>query len=314
MTSLVSDVQTTAFGKASPFDEKHDGKAQRKGQSKRIDRRSQRSPFAGQKRHARQEFQPRYALTLGDQAEIRVGSTLQGAGLAEHGFSVEELKQISAKLGSNCILRVLSDALDERHRSGNEAAVLLIKNGVNLIMDDATFADRMLSEQKHVQYDAKYFDRRRQTTLKNQARLNVVFGEVGRAHTEDYKQGTIVAWQDVPLFAQLRQTLSTVLGPKSANLHGEGNLYHHHTAGIGFHGDSERKIVVGTCLGSAATLRFYWRAPHSRKLHKGPFDFKVEHGDIYIMSEKASGFDWKRSSKFRLVHAAGAPKHIGKLE
>lgn len=284
--------------------------------SKRLKRRRETSllSFGSQKRQLRPYFQPRYALTLGEQAEIRVGSTLMGSGLAEHGFSVEELKHIADKLGTSCILRVLSGALDEKDRRGNEAAVLLIKNGVNLIMNDATFADRMLGEQKNVRYDEQYFDRRSQKTLNNRARLNVVFGEVGKAHTEDYKQGTVVAWQDVPLFAQLRRTLPSVFGEKAARLNGEGNKYHHNAAGIGFHGDSERKIVVGTCLGSAATLRYYWRAPGSSKLHKGPFDFVVEHGDIYIMSEKASGFDWKCSSKFRLVHAAGATKYIGKLE
>ena len=80
--------------------------------SKRLKRRRELSllSFEPTKRQLRPYFQPRYALTLGEQAEIRVGSTLVGSGLAKHGFSVDELKTIHSKLGVD--LRVLSDALD----------------------------------------------------------------------------------------------------------------------------------------------------------------------------------------------------------
>jgi hypothetical protein len=251
----------------------------------------------------------RYALTLGEQAEIRVGSTLTGNGLAKRGFSVRELRAIANSLGG-CDFRVLSDVLDKKHAAGNEAAVLLIKRGVDRIMGREGGADEMLAEQKAVKYDEKYFDPRRQKTLTNRARLNVVFGEKSVPHAENYSHGTIVGWDCVPRFSELRKTLPSVLGEIAAGLNGEGNFYHHGDAGIGYHGDGERKIVVGTCLGKTATLRFYWRAPHSSTAHKPPFDFVVEHGDIYIMSEKASGFDWKMRSRFRLVHAAGAKKYL----
>jgi hypothetical protein len=33
-------------------------------------------------------------------------------------------------------------------------------------------------------------------------------------------------------------------------------------------------------------------------------------GAMYIMSEKATGFDWKKSSLFTLRHAAGAAKFL----
>ena len=41
-----------------------------------------------------------------------------------------------------------------------------------------------------------------------------------------------------------------------------------------------------------------------------PIDIDVEHGDIYIMSEKATGHDWKMRSKYRLVHAAGHSSYL----
>lgn len=132
----------------------------------------------------------RFALTLGEQAEMRVGSTRVGNGLAEHGFSVGELQALHARLGGD--LRVLSNELDPKHRPGNEAAVLLIKNGVNVVMQQADYADQMLREQLQLQYDSKYYDRRGKRTVNNRARLNTVFGAQDVAHSADYKQGTVI--------------------------------------------------------------------------------------------------------------------------
>ena len=41
-----------------------------------------------------------------------------------------------------------------------------------------------------------------------------------------------------------------------------------------------------------------------------PIDLLVKHGDMYIMSEKATGNDWRRRSRVRVVHAAGSKKYI----
>lgn len=35
---------------------------------------------------------------------------------------------------------------------------------------------------------------------------------------------------------------------------------------------------------------------------------KLHHGDMYVMSDKATGYDWKKSSILTLRHAAGAKK------
>ena len=36
----------------------------------------------------------------------------------------------------------------------------------------------------------------------------------------------------------------------------------------------------------------------------------LEHGDIYVMSEKATGFDCKKRDVFTLKHAAGCAKFL----
>ena len=45
---------------------------------------------------------------------------------------------------------------------------------------------------------------------------------------------------------------------------------------------------------------------------RAPVDVYVRHGDVYVMSEKATGFDWRLRSKTRVVHAAGAAKYVDK--
>jgi hypothetical protein len=81
-------------------------------------------------------------------------------------------------------------------------------------------------------------------------------------------------------------------------------------SGIGFHGDSERKIVICASLGDSKTLRFYWRSPGSSNIIGDHCDFELEHGDIYAISEKATGDDWKKRSSFRLVHGAGHSEYV----
>ena len=77
--------------------------------------------------------------------------------------------------------------------------------------------------------------------------------------------------------------------------------------GIGFHGDTERKIVICARLGATIPIHFQWFHRHkpigSRKI------FTPNHGDIYIMSEKAVGNDWRKSSLYTLRHAAGSTKY-----
>ena len=41
---------------------------------------------------------------------------------------------------------------------------------------------------------------------------------------------------------------------------------------------------------------------------------RFNHGDIYIMSEKSVGTDWKRRASLQLVHAAGAEKYMKQLD
>lgn len=260
----------------------------------------------------------RYALTFGEQSEIRAGGEKHGNGLVDKGFDVDELSNVLSNelMGPLSQLELLHKRLPvgEQDKPEHQAAVLLIKGGVNAMMGDSGYADRLLAEQNQTEYDKMYYDARFKKTLNLRARHNTVFGEVGRIHTDDYKVSSVISWQDVPLLSAFRQKLPTFFGPKAVNLQGEGNHYYdQRKCGIGFHGDAERRIVICASLGETTTLRFKWRPPHSveGEFSTEPCDIRVEHGDVYVMSDKATGHDWKRRSIYRLVHGAGCPKYIG---
>ena len=89
----------------------------------------------------------------------------------------------------------------------------------------------------------------------------------------------------------------------------EGNRYYNlKNTGIGFHGDTERVVVMCISIGcDNYPMRWQW-FKDSMPLGK-PIDIILDCGDVYIMSEKAVGSDWKLSSKYTLRHAAGADKY-----
>jgi len=185
-------------------------------------------------------FGGRFALTMGEQSEIHVGTKIYGSGLAKEGFTVQELQDIAEKFGDNAQITYLSNGLPAKYRkdTSNDAAVLVIKDGINLIMEEVDYADRMLKEQQSISYDKSYWDNRRKKKLNKQARWNAVFGDKHIEPSEDYQQSTVIAYDEVPLFAAFRAKIPDVAGPKAQSLESEGNHYYEAKSGIGFHGDS----------------------------------------------------------------------------
>lgn len=87
----------------------------------------------------------------------------------------------------------------------------------------------------------------------------------------------------------------------------EGNYYYDtKKTGIGFHGDSERCIVVAARLCESIPLVYNWF--HNSEAIGSRVELNINHGDIYVMSEKAVGTDWKKKSIYTLRHAAGCSK------
>mmetsp|Transcript_18344 Transcript_18344/g.42846 ORF Transcript_18344/g.42846 Transcript_18344/m.42846 type:complete len:284 (-) Transcript_18344:84-935(-) len=253
----------------------------------------------------------RYAITFGEVAITHVGAPEYGTGLRDHGFSVTELRALSSKLPGSELVS-LNEALPAEYKDApgadEDAAILVVRAGAVTMLQSATAAEELLKEQDSIVYDRMFFDRGQ--TKHKRARHNLVFGDVAHAASSDYKQPTVHSFSSLPLLARFRELLPRVFGAKAEGLFAEGNHYYDSTCGVGFHGDAERKIVICLSLGASSTLRYQWRPPGSSTAVGKSVDIEVHHGDVYVMSEKASGWDWKRRSKARLVHAAGAVKYI----
>ena len=103
------------------------------------------------------------------------------------------------------------------------------------------------------------------------------------------------------------------------NLLAEANVYYkdeykkNNFCGIGYHGDTERprSPVIGCNVGADRYLSF--RAFHkNRYFNDHEVRIKLEHGDIYFMSEHAVGCNWKKSSQVVFRHRAGSLKFLEK--
>lgn len=112
----------------------------------------------------------------------------------------------------------------------------------------------------------------------------------------------IMIWNQVPILTNIKKNLENILQENS--LQGEGNYYYNNkTCGIGYHGDSERRKVIAIRIGASLPIYYQW-------FYKGnPVGNRIEKmingGDIYMMSAKAVGNDWKIRNKYTLRHAVG---------
>ena len=100
----------------------------------------------------------------------------------------------------------------------------------------------MFKEHDDLEKDTTYYDTRRSKVLNKKARHNLCFAEEAIAPNIAEKQGTVVAFNSVPLTKYIREALPQILGDKAKDKNAEGNYYYDlNKTGIGFHGDAERK-------------------------------------------------------------------------
>jgi hypothetical protein len=249
-----------------------------------------------------------YTVTFGDRAENEAGMQIIGAA-APNGVTAAQLEQMHGQLaadGKQCRLIDLGQLLAGHVDAAiiPEAKLLVIQNGVNSLMEDPGFEAALLAELQAMPKD--------RTTLSygqvrnKHARHNNTMGDFTQEPDIANGMGTVVNLAGYPNTNTIRNTL-TALVNALLPLVGELNHYFNATTcGIGYHGDAERRIVVGVRLGPGANgmpLKFQWYKNHGAIGRNG--HIMLSSGDVYIMSEKAVGFDWKRSSILTLRHAAG---------
>lgn len=245
-------------------------------------------------------------ITFGDQAENHKGMEKIGEE-AEDGFTCDDLREIYEKLSEDGVdveLVNLNGPLEEMEIDAPEASVLIIRDGINLLLEDSEKED-LFAELTDFVWDSKAL-MYGQVRNKN-ARHNVCFADEGQEPDYEAGKGRIIAWDDVPLLSKLRERMPEYLGEKSEDLVGEGNYYFDISkCGIGFHGDAERRKVVAARVGADMPIHYQWfikNKPVGERII-----LELKDGDMYVMSEKAVGTDWKRSSIYTLRHATGCDR------
>jgi hypothetical protein len=247
-------------------------------------------------------------ITFGDQAENHKGMQQIGA-LSKSGFTYEDLVKFKDRLETEnceCKLVNLNDYVETKMEV-ETAGVLVIKNGVNKLLENiGRNVNELFEEQNNLDVDKKALMYGR--VVNKHARYNLCFSDF--TQEPDYKNGLgrVIAFNDVPLTNHIRQQLNEYFGKKALNLQAEGNYYYDiNKCGIGWHSDLERRKVIAIRLGEAMPLYFNWF--HKSKPIGNKIQINLEHGDMYIMSEKAVGTDGCKRSIPVLRHATGCDKY-----
>jgi hypothetical protein len=251
-----------------------------------------------------------FSLTFGDVAENHKGMQKIGR-VSDNGFDLNDLiciKEWFQSNGCKCNIIDLHKLLDEDVQKGNEAYLLIVKKAVNILLEDEKGDDKLFAEQDILEKDKKAFMYGR--IVNKHARHNLCFSEEHQEPKYEEGKGRVYAFNEVPLLNKIRERLGEIIGEKGTNLQAEGNYYYDiKKCGIGYHGDAERKKVIAFRLGANIPLCYTW-FHNNENISDIVKINNLEHGDMYVMSEKTTGFDWKSKSKYTLRHAAGCDKYI----
>jgi len=252
------------------------------------------------------------SLTFGDQGENHVGMEKVGSMVdIGQGFNLEDFMKYQAifeEKGYIVEIHKLNDLYTAVGSDEIDAAfVMVVRKGMSFFLEDYGKTDRnVFDEMNKFSWDKKYYDTRRKKVLNKNARANVCFGETDREPDYENKKGRIVGYGGVECLSKIKNGMAEVLGEKCSNLICEGNRYFDlKKCGIGWHGDAERRKVVAFRVGETMDLRFNWFIRF--KSFGKTLKLSLNSGDMYFMSEKAVGWDWKKSSIPTVRHSAGKP-------
>jgi hypothetical protein len=248
-------------------------------------------------------------ITFGECAENHVGMQQLGH-RAESGIQVsdlQDLRRVFEENGFKCQLVNLNAKLPIEIEV-EQAAVLVVRDGVRAFGLDP---DVMFEKLKSLQWDKTMFSAKHGGEVNKLARHNICISTTSQKADIKNKKGTVYSFDDLPDIKTMKEMLEDSFDHRFM-LFAEGNRYYDVSkCGIGLHGDSERKVVVAARFGASMKLVYKWF--HNSTCISNPTVLELGHGDVYFMSEKATGWDWKKHSQVTLRHAAGCKKYIGDI-
>ncbi len=250
-------------------------------------------------------------ITFSETVENHVGMQKIGEKL-EKGLTVEDLhiaKKKFEKLGYKCEylnLNKLSDDGDIVKRT-SEAGLLIVKNGVQAL-SEGEYSNEIFEELVNLDWDKKALMRGK--VVNKHARWNLCFSNESQKADYENGQGTVITFKNVHHLENIRNNIpkffkGSIDNKIIENLNAEGNYYYNsNDCYIGFHGDAERVIVIAIRLGVSIPLYYQWHLDGEERGKRIEIPL-LEHGDLYAMSHKATGNDWKKRKIYTLRHAAG---------
>jgi hypothetical protein len=254
----------------------------------------------------KEEFKETVSVTFCECAENH--HTMKKLGTkAVSGIPVDFLDKIAVslreQLKGDAEIVELNDLLPEEERKNVErATVLVIRKGVQLLCGQK-IADLIYSNILKLPRDKHMLSRGGKVFNKN-ARHNNIIADEDIDPCVEKGQGTVISFEHIEELKYLRKMLG-IFNENLGNLYAETNYYYNpETTYIGFHGDTERRIVICARFGVDFPLYYQWY--HKSNPIGKLYTTTLSHGDIYIMSDKAVGYDWKKQTILTLRHAAGA--------
>ena len=252
------------------------------------------------------DSQATITLTFCEVGENHIHNQMVGQQIP-HGLSAAQVRMLAESIEDSELIE-LNTLLDDPEK-GDEACVLVIRGGVDKLIDDSA---SLLPTLLALDWDTKVYSRRHGKVVNKHARSNLIFAQASQQPCYEEGKGTIVAYSQIPVLEKLKDNIYEKLirqhldGP--IELIAEGNYYKDNCKqGIGWHGDAERKLVVGVRFGGTMKLKFAWF--HRSVPVSNSHEIILNHGDIYIMSSAAVGSNWNMHSKHMLRHCAGADKY-----
>ena len=252
-----------------------------------------------------------FTITFGDRAENEHNMDKIGTE-APRGLSDARLRHASAELAQRGIASSIYDLKQllptvERTKA-QDACVLVIPAGVqHLLGDDAERA--LYRELTSMPKDKTMLCPYSNAVVKSNARHSNTIGDYDQQPDIANGKGTVVNFADYPIVAGLRETFQATFALKNQLVAEVNHYYDTGKCGINFHGDKERKMVFAARSGGGSNgfpLLYSWFCHGEPVGSTGVL--KLKRGDVYVMSEKAVGYDCSNAAILTLKHAAG--KHL----
>jgi hypothetical protein len=220
----------------------------------------------------------------------------------QNGYSIEQLRKCMSifeeKKEGCCEWIRLNDLLENETE---EACLLVVRNGVNIMLEEKS-SKSLYDELIVLDVDKKAY--MRGSVVNKRARHNLCFADFSQEPEYENKKGRVVSFQQLSIMSKVRELIPSYI-EESHDLFAEENLYYDLSkkeVGIGFHGDGERRKVIGMRLGDSMDLQYQWFY-QSKPVGKR-FRIMLNDGDLYIMSQKTVGTDWLKKNSYTLRHAA----------